>query len=262
MTSAEQRPLFRFRPVKLMATELQVPGEYARRRVETPSPRLVGSALHVLQGGLRDLLSESRRRSACAWGRRIMITADAFHSYVDQCRAAGYGEDIDWAESIKPPANPMRFAREMIYVICNSGMRFTVARGIFDRVMVALERGDSASTAFGHRGKSDAIDFVWQNRQRLWIEYLSAADPLAFCADLPWIGGITKYHLAKNFGAQVAKPDVHLQRLADAEGCSAQELCERLAADTGYKVPTVDTVLWRACAIGIIRSREIEAPPR
>lgn len=61
--------------------------------------------------------------------------------------------------------------------------------------------------------------------------------------------------MAKNFGAQVAKPDVHLQRLADREGVTAQELCERLAAETGWKVSTVDTLLWRAAATGHINSR-------
>ena len=78
---------------------------------------------------------------------------------------------------------------------------------------------------------------------------------LDFCDSLPWIGGITKYHLAKNFGAQVAKPDVHLVRLAEREGCAPQQLCERLAAATGWRVITVDTLLWRACANGFIDSR-------
>lgn len=83
----------------------------------------------------------------------------------------------------------------------------------------------------------------------------AADDKLAFCESLPWIGGITKYHLAKNFGADVAKPDVHLKRLADAAGCTAQALCDRLARETGYRVGTVDVVLWRACAIGLVDSR-------
>jgi hypothetical protein len=82
-----------------------------------------------------------------------------------------------------------------------------------------------------------------------------AVDKLQFCADLPWIGGITKYHLAKNLGADVAKPDVHLQRLADREGCSVDALCSRLAEETGLRVASVDTVLWRACANGVLNSR-------
>lgn len=186
-----------------------------------------------------------------------MIDAAEFYRIEGAVRAAGYGGDIEWSEGINPPTDPDEFAREAIFVICNSGMRYTVAQGIFERVMAALERGASASSAFGHVGKCGAIDGIWRDRERLLSEYLAAEDKLAFCESLPWIGGITKYHLAKNFGADVAKPDVHLQRLADVEGCTAQELCDRLAAGTGYRAATVDVVLWRACAIGVIKSREV-----
>ena len=78
---------------------------------------------------------------------------------------------------------------------------------------------------------------------------------LEWLQGLPWIGGITKYHLAKNLGIDCAKPDVHLQRLADREGVTAHVLCERLAKATGYRIATVDLVLWRACATGLIDSR-------
>jgi hypothetical protein len=84
---------------------------------------------------------------------------------------------------------------------------------------------------------------------------MAAEDKLAFCETLPWIGGITKYHLAKSYGLDFAKPDVHLQRLADLEGVTAQELCARLAPELGWKVRTVDLVIWRACATGILDSR-------
>jgi hypothetical protein len=84
---------------------------------------------------------------------------------------------------------------------------------------------------------------------------------VAFCGTLPWVGPITKYHLAKNFGGNFAKPDVHLQRLADAEGTTPQELCERLGEATGYRASTIDLILWRACADGIINSRDFVSPP-
>jgi hypothetical protein len=174
---------------------------------------------------------------------------------------AGYGSDIDWSERASEPATADDFAREAIFVICNSGMRFTVAQGIFDRVMAALIAGKSASDAFGHKGKSGAIDYIWKERERLLGEYLIAPDKLAFCESLPWIGGITKYHLAKNFGADVAKHDVHLQRLADREGTTPQALCERLAKKCGYRTSTVDLILWRACAIGLIDSRARASTP-
>jgi hypothetical protein len=134
-------------------------------------------------------------------------------------------------------------------------MKNTVARQIYERVMPVVQEGRSSFEAFKHPGKAGAIDAIWREREDLHRQYLDAEDKVEFCGRLPWIGGITKYHLAKNFGAQLAKPDVHLQRLADLHGETAQGLCERLAQASGYKVATVDLILWRACAIGLIASR-------
>lgn len=170
-------------------------------------------------------------------------------------------DDIWWAENeCRMPATPEVYAMETIFVICNSGMKNTVARGIYQRVRTALEAGKSARSAFGHPGKAAAIDAIWAGRRDSHQRLLECPPErrLEFLAGTPWIGEITKYHLAKNFGLPVAKPDVHLQRLADREGCTAQALCERLAAEVGLGVAAVDTVLWRACANGVLDSRSGE----
>lgn len=164
-------------------------------------------------------------------------------------------DDIEWAESCSPPTDPDDFALEAIFVICNSGMKNTVARGIYERVVKQLHVGGPVREVFGHPGKAQAIETIWFDRRDLHARYLTASDKLEFCASLPWVGSITKYHLAKNFGADVAKPDVHLQRLADQEGVTAQALCERLATESGYRAATVDTLLWRACANGVLNSK-------
>lgn len=175
-------------------------------------------------------------------------------------------EDIEWAQGCCPPENAYDFAREVIFVICNSGMKNTVARGIYEKCIVQLDHGRPVIDVFRHAGKVAAIEYIWRERLRLYTRLIcdiAAADGtaetaehiLTFAESLPWIGGITKYHVAKNFGAQLAKPDVHLQRLADREGTTAQALCERLAGETGLCVAAVDTVLWRACANGVLDSR-------
>jgi hypothetical protein len=186
------------------------------------------------------------------------ISAETFCRVVFRLRDRGFGGDVDWSENCGPPADAEDFASEAIFVICNSGMKNTVARRIYDRVMDALGAGRGASSVFGHAGKSAAIDDIWSRREHWLFQYsrvTTDADRLSACEAMPWIGPITKYHLAKNFGAQVAKPDVHLQRLADLEGVTPQVLCERLSAEVGLKIATVDLVLWRACAEGIINSR-------
>ena len=183
------------------------------------------------------------------------ISWELFAKIEQAVRKAGYAKAIEWSEDMKPPATAVKFATEAIYVICNSGMSNRVAVPIFERSLAALKRGESASTVFGHKDKAAAIDNIWRNRASLFRELHQAEDRIAFCAELPWIGPITKYHLAKNLGADVAKPDVHLIRLAGPEGVTPQELCQRLANATGYRVATIDLILWRACADGIIHSR-------
>lgn len=187
---------------------------------------------------------------------RFRLTHAIFDELVARLRVAGFADgDIEWSENIQEPTDPAEWALEAIFVICNSGMKNTVARRIFDRIVAALNEGRPVSEAFGHKGKVGAIEHIWNNRDELLVRYQQATDKLEFCGSLPWIGGITKYHLAKNFGLDVAKPDVHLQRLADLEGTTVDALCRRLAVETGFRVATVDVLIWRACAEGIIDSR-------
>jgi len=176
--------------------------------------------------------------------------------------AAGHGDDIEWAENLKPPANADDFAAEIIFVICNSGMKHTVARRIYDRVMEGMRMGQVVQASFKHPGKCAAIAEIWRLRRSMFRRYCSAHDKLAFIEGLPWIGKITKYHVAKNFGLQYAKPDVHLTRLAKTFNTTPQAMCEVIAKRAGYKIATVDTLLWRAAALGILDTRtgEINQP--
>src|SRR6202011_3360269 len=95
----------------------------------------------------------------------------------------------------------------------------------------------TALAAFKNVRKIDAIlatalfvDSVGFESYR--IEILQ--DPISALRRLPYIGGITVYHLAKNLGADVVKPDRHLVRLAASQGfCDVQTLCSSIAKETG-----------------------------
>lgn len=163
---------------------------------------------------------------------------------------AGYASEIEWSESIKPVADSLAFWQEFAWVVLNSGMREQIARQIWNRVRPAVEGGASAFTVFKHKGKAAAIDEVWANRDRLLAEYQAATDKVDWCETLPWIGGITKWHLAKNYGHDCAKPDRHLVRIAGTEG--AHGLCARLARATGDRIATVDVVIWRSANLGLV----------
>lgn len=187
-----------------------------------------------------------------------MITVKRFKRIEAVLRQAGYGPVIDWSENIEPAPDAEAFAERAIYVICNSGMMNAVAEPISERCIAALRNGRSAASEFGHPGKQVAIDQIWADREKLYAQFLKASDPIAFLQTLPWVGPVTSYHLAKNLGADVAKPDVHMERLARRNRTTTHTLCRRLARQTGYRVATIDTVLWRACADGLLKSSVYE----
>ncbi len=170
--------------------------------------------------------------------------------------------DIKWQENVRPPSTSEDFALDVIFVVCNSGMTHTTALIIFDRVKRALLAGKRCRSAYRHPGKSKAIDKIWKDRSQYFSRYLYLSEGTAneeelleFFEELPFIGPITRYHVAKNFGIDVAKPDVHLQRLSELDGRSVKELCRDLSFSTGYGQATIDIILWRACACGLLDSR-------
>lgn len=171
--------------------------------------------------------------------------------------AIDHQHEIDWSQGLKAPASADEFAGEYVWVVLNSGMKNTVARLIMDRLWPHLEAHGVVGDTFKHPGKRSAIDCVYADRAPLFQDFLeaNAIGPqrvVEWCCELPWIGGITKYHLAKNLGVDCAKPDRHLERVAQPQGITPQQLCEQIAASHGDRIATVDLVIWRACEQGIV----------
>jgi len=167
----------------------------------------------------------------------------------------GYGKEAEWARDVRLCGDADTFATEAVWVIISAGMKNQVAENIFRNVMSYLKENRSPSLVFRHRGKVRAIQQIWQNREHLYASFrvtMSDNAKLAFLETLPWIGGITKFHLARNLGLDVCKPDRHLVRVAQSYFTTPKELCTRLAVETGDRVGVVDVVLWRAANLGII----------
>ena len=60
------------------------------------------------------------------------------------------------------------------------------------------------------------------------------------------VGASTAFHLAKNLGVPVVKPDRHLLRVSNAAGFeSPHDLCAVIADIVGDSVSVVDLVIWR-----------------
>lgn len=170
----------------------------------------------------------------------------------------GYGPELDWAASGDRCASADDFAFEHAYVVCNSGMKAQIARAIFDRVKAALIADDLAGLVFGHQAKAAAIDQVWHDRAELYQQWQRLSSQvtlelqLLWLQQLPFIGEITVYHLAKNLGVDCCKPDRHLVRIAALSGETPAALCARLSKESGDRVRVVDSVLWRAANLGLV----------
>jgi hypothetical protein len=76
-----------------------------------------------------------------------------------------------------------------------------------------------------------------------------ATDPIQKLMEFPFIGPITVWHLAKNLGLNVAKPDRHLVRISMALGFSnPMKFCNVIAQERGDPVRVVDLIIWRYMA--------------
>jgi len=180
----------------------------------------------------------------------VMMTKDQYTDLRRRLVMAGYGQEIAWAECLKPCDSALDFALEAMWVILCSGMKAQIARMIEEKIYKALNNGQPISSVFGHKGKVKAIEYILDDKHRLFVDFQKATDKLAFLKTLPWIGDITKYHLAKNLGIDVVKPDRHLVRIAAKENKTPHELCKEISGLTGDSLAVVDTVIWRAANLG------------
>jgi len=163
-----------------------------------------------------------------------------FRQLEAELRERSYGRLIDRGESIAAPANADEFAERSIYVICNSGMRVTVAAPIYMRCMEALR---SVVDILAHTGKASAVDRIWAERERFFAAFLRSSDGLAFLETLPWIDPITRHHLAKTWSGR------NQARRALAAACqrsrtTVARLCARLSRRTGYGAATTASMTY------------------
>lgn len=175
---------------------------------------------------------------------------------------AGWEGEIEYVRQIKPfdQQEFHNFEREYVWVVLNAGMKEQIARKTFDefwKAVSAYAEGISPRKPFaviGHEGKRQAI-LLCAAEGRKWFELLKKAEnKIDYLETLPWIGKITKYHLARNLGIDTVKPDRHLVRLAERFGyASPLEMCKEIQDDLypiKEKLGVIDVILWRYCNLG------------
>lgn len=177
---------------------------------------------------------------------------------------------VTWAsQEIGAPQTPELMASQIVWIVLCAGRNAQAARTIEGKVWGAIHAGKPVVEAFGHRGKAAAIEQAWTDRNALFLSLQSVVERggiealIAWCGDRPYIGDATKYQLAKNFGAQICKPDIWLCRLAgipDVPHRSSKltfpvcmNLCRYLGEEVGDNPAVVDSLLWLACNKGILR---------
>lgn len=169
----------------------------------------------------------------------------------------GHKKDYDIFNAPRVCKDSDEFFSIYTFVVCNSGMKAQIAGPIYDRIIACLLNRGDISTVFGHKLKVKAIKEVFSKRHELFAQFCETQFDgteaiLGFCESLPHIGGITKYHLAKDLGCDVAKPDRHLVRIASKYGLTTEALCKKLSEETGDRIAAVDFILWRAANLNLL----------
>ena len=171
---------------------------------------------------------------------------------------------LEWAHAVNADTyrnlKSKNFLRHYCYVVYASGFKACIIQEVFSELrksfsdfeLQKLERMRSIRKPleiFGSERKArnflDGAQMIAQEgygnfKQRLQREGLDVLE------ELPGIGPITKFHLAKNIGlADVAKPDIWLERAAELCGyISVNALVQFLHETTGESRHVIDTVIW------------------
>ncbi len=175
-----------------------------------------------------------------------------------------HSDELEWANSINVETfsslEPKQFLTEYCWVIYASNFKVSTVEKIFQDLRESFKGFDIRALS-----KMNSIKSVLKifNNERKANSFLNGSKAIAsegFSAfkkrlkkegvdmleQLPGIGPITKYHLAKNIGlVDAAKPDIWLVRAAEASETSVDELVKFLSKKYSMSRHSVDVVLWR-----------------
>ena len=176
--------------------------------------------------------------------------------------------------------SPEEFAYECFYVVCVAGFKQDYAKVICNKIIDIINKNQNFTeqnllNVYKNKGKVKAIKNIWDNREsysQTFYSFKTVEEKVNFLGTLPYIGNITKHHLARNLGLNFVKYDIWIQRLGVAlygtyefvDKVNNTKLlpeikyfCDlmfkKIHEETGEKVGFIDVVLWRACQKGLIK---------
>ena len=181
----------------------------------------------------------------------------------------------------QPIFSPEEFAFECFYVICVAGFKQDYAKKMCNKIITFIENNnfnfteEDLSQIYGNKMKVKAIKRTWDNRklyQKKFYSLNNVEEKVDFLGNLPHIGNITKYHLARNLGLNFVKYDIWIQRLGVALYGDAnlvdkvnnsrllpeiKQCCDimfnKLNKETNEKVGYIDVILWRSCQKSLLK---------
>ncbi len=181
--------------------------------------------------------------------------------------AEAFKENLDWFRYLPAPGqiSDEEFYLEYCFVVLHPGVSTVVAHSVWDRIRPILDQPLPRIVRNEKRVRTQLLR-MYRNERKVGymldtarylvanpgvgrrLERMGREQALKYLQTLPGIGKVTRYHLARNIGFDVVKPDRHLTRLAEVLGTTPNELCCVVAEETGERVGVVDYVFYQWCA--------------
>lgn len=187
--------------------------------------------------------------------QREQSTDEFFSKAQEHIRKIGY--DTKWVHEVSPDCIAVQeFFVEYIWVVYACNFKVAYLERLWDPLRQAygsyetldMSRMQTVLNIINNKAKWKAVYRTAIKMQFLgWDEfkkaYLNSIDSLTW---LDFIGPVTKFHLARNLGFDVAKPDRWMCRMAEKLGWeNVASMCDYLAKKHGLKVKEVDIILWK-----------------
>lgn len=189
-----------------------------------------------------------------------------------------YQEELNWAYSITPDTfknlRSKRFLSEYCWAVYAAGFKYSRIQAVFPRIRRAFKEFELVSLARMRSIEPALAVFHNTRKARSFLEGSKLIAREGFSVfkkrlseqgvdmleELPGIGSIAKFHLAKNIGlVDAPKPDIWLVRAASACSSTVDELVDFLSAKYKISRHVVDVILWR---YGADQWLGLSRPPR
>jgi len=207
---------------------------------------------------------------------RRSLYKSLWNSALEFVKKRGYEDEIEVFKKIEPIRTQDEFLAEYAWVVFASGFKVKILEAKWDEIEKVFFNFDvdkivqavEKDPEYFHKIKMPInnkrkIDAVVETAILIKKEGYKKFMNIEEMRKLPFIGEVTKFHLARNLGLDVGKPDRWMIRLAEklgfpptAEGVN--DMLENFSYATGEKKGVIDIVLWRACEQGWLKELDKE----